>query len=123
MARARAASAIPGEAELAARKFAEITVVSDLLLVELRGDAPVRMGIPSDVVGASDQRLARAWSVAFHEHPAAPDGILYPSRLNEETNIALYGRAVAKLAVDRLQPLLVAPGLPHVPGSLRVALV
>jgi hypothetical protein len=111
------------EAELATRKLAEITAASDLSLVDLRGDAPIRMGVPSDVVGASGHGLARAWSVAFHDHPAAPDGIIYPSRLNEETNVAVYGRAVTKLAVVRVRPLLAAPGLAHALNSLRVALV
>jgi hypothetical protein len=111
------------EAELAARNYAEIAVTSDLRLVDLRGDAPIRMGVPSDVAGASAQGLARAWSVAFHDHPAVPDGIIYPSRLNEETNIAVYGRAVSKLSATRVLPLLSAPGFADVLNSLRVALV
>ncbi len=57
------------------------------------------MGVPSDVVGARDQKQARQWSAAFHSHPDWPDGILYPSRLNEERCVALYDRAVAKLKV------------------------
>jgi hypothetical protein len=50
-------------------------------------------------VGARDQTLAQQWSVAFHDHPDQPDGILYPSRLNEERCIALYDRAISKLKV------------------------
>jgi hypothetical protein len=65
----------------------------------------------------------RAWSVAFHDHPAAPDGITYSSRLNEETNLAIYDRAVSKLRVVRIHPLLAAPGFSRVLNSLRVALV
>ena len=41
--------------------------------------------------------LARLWSKAFHDHPEAPDDVLYSSRLNKERNIALYDRAVSKL--------------------------
>jgi hypothetical protein len=111
------------EAELRARRYAEVTVREPLSLVDLRGDAPIRMGIPSDVVGASAQGLARVWSVAFHEHPAAPDGIIYPSRLNEETNVAVYGRAVPKLEATRVQPLLAASDLPAVLNALNAALV
>ena len=111
------------EVELRARLYAEITVKEPLALVDLRGDAPLRMGVPSDVVGASTQGLARAWSLAFHEHPTMPDGIIYPSRLNEETNIAVYGRAVDKLEPTRVQPLLAVPELPAVLETLKVGLV
>jgi hypothetical protein len=111
------------EAELASRRFAEIVTTNTLSLVDLRGDAPIRMGVSSDVIGASSQILARAWSVAFHDHPAAPDGIIYPSRLNEETNVAVFSRAVSKLRAVNVHPLLAAPGLGAVLDDLRVALV
>jgi len=52
------------------------------------------MGVPSYVAGARDQALAQQWSVAFHSHPDHPDGVFYPSRLNEERCIALYDRAI-----------------------------
>jgi hypothetical protein len=68
--------------------------VKSLVLVDLTGDGPIRMGVPSDVAGARDQSLAQQWSIVFHEHP---DGVLYPSRLNEERCIALYARAIPKL--------------------------
>jgi hypothetical protein len=58
----------------------------------------VQLRVPTDVVGARNQTLARAWSDAFFDHPAAPDGIPYPSRLMEQRNIALYTRALGKLA-------------------------
>ena len=82
------------------------------------------MGVPSDVARASHQSLARAWSVAFYEHPEAPDGIIYPSRLNLETdNPAIYDRAVPKLGLHREMPLINASGLADVLNELRVALV
>ncbi len=79
---------------------ADIRLAADLNLVDLTGDGCVRLRVPTDVIGASDQRLARVWSQAFFDHPAAPDGILYPSRLNEQRNIALYARALGKLAAE-----------------------
>jgi hypothetical protein len=84
-------------AEIEKRSIATIEPTADLSLVDLTGDGGLRMGVPSDVVGARTQTLARAWSVAFHDHPDRPDGILYPSRLNEERCVALYDRAVNKL--------------------------
>lgn len=62
--------------------------------------------MPSDVVGARDQSKAQHWSVAFHGHSAQPDGVLYPSRLNEERCIALYARAVGKLTATATPRLL-----------------
>jgi hypothetical protein len=111
------------EDELQHRLYAEINVATALTLVDLRGDAAIRMGVPSDVARASDQRLARAWSVAFYEHPEAPDGIIYPSRLNLETNLAIYDRAVPRLKSHKLIPLLNAPGLAAVLDALMVAIV
>ncbi len=84
-------------AEIEARSLASIRVGDSLRLVDLTGDGGLRMGVPSDVVGSSDQTLARLWSVAFHAHTDQPDGIFYPSRLNEERCIALYDRALGKL--------------------------
>ena len=102
---------------------AAITPTRDLKLLDLRGDGPVRMGIPSDVAGGAKQTLARAWSVAFHEDPAAIDGIVYPSRLNREHNLAVYDRTVTALACTGAVPLLRARGLVGVLRDFRVAIV
>lgn len=111
------------ESELQHRLYAEINITSALELVDLRGDAAIRMGVPSDVARASNQSLSRAWSVAFYEHPEVPDGIIYPSRLNLETNLAIYDRAVPKLESYNLIPLINAPGLASVLDDLAVAIV
>lgn len=111
-----------GRTVLADRAVAAIVPTRDLRLLDLRGDAPVRMGIPSDVAGGSNQTLARAWSVAFHEHPQAIDGIIYPSRLNGEHNLAIYDRAVPALRCTGTVPLLGARGLVGVLRGFHVAL-
>ena len=111
------------EHELRARRYAEIAIARELTLVDFRGDGAIRMGVPSDVVRGSQQSLSRWWSVAFHEHPQKPDGIIYPSRLNAETSLAIYDRAIAKLAVTRVTPLIAARGLANILTDLRVALV
>jgi hypothetical protein len=95
----RSADCVIEMAEVEARTLASIRLVAPLRLIDLTGDGPLRMGAPSDVVGARDQSLAQVWSQAFHGHPDQPDGILYPSRLNEERCIALYDRAIGKLEV------------------------
>lgn len=105
------------------RAVAAITPTRDLKLLDLRGDGPVRMGIPSDVVRGAKQSLARAWSVAFREHPASIDGIIYPSRLNGEHNLAIYDHAVPALACTGAVPLIRAKGLVKVLRDLSVAIV
>jgi len=109
------------ESDLAKRSYARIEVVAPLSLIDLQKDGPVRMGIPSDVARGSKQGLARKW-LAFHEHPAQPDGIIHPSRLNGETNIALYDRAIAKIRPRAVAPLLKQPDLARVLSDLRIGL-
>jgi hypothetical protein len=111
------------EAELRAWHYAEVEVTAPLVLIDLRGDGPIRMGIPTDVVRASTQTLSRMWSAAIHEHPEAPDGIIYPSRLNGETNLAIYDRGVGKLRSTHVAPLLSAAGLARVLDDFHIALV
>lgn len=111
------------ERELAQLRYTEIIVRSPLRLVDLRGDGPLRMGVPSDVAGSTRQGPARQWSLAFYEHQIKPDGILYPSRLNEDTNLAVYNRAILKLVADRRFRLIEAPGFADVLNGLKVALI
>jgi hypothetical protein len=77
------------EKEIYARRYAEVETIADLSLVDLRDDHTIRMGVPTDVAKSSRHNLARSWALAFHEHQALPDGIIYPSRLNGHTNIAV----------------------------------
>lgn len=110
------------ERGLAVRNYATIAITAPLSLVDLRGDGPLRMGIPSDVVRGAKQSLARRWSLAFHEHHAPPDGILYPSRLNGEINLAIYDRAIGKLGTSASGPLLMERDLTGALRDLRIGL-
>lgn len=60
------------EAELHARRYAEIETNAPLRMVDFRDDGPVIMGVPTDVAKATSQSLARAWSVALHDHVERP---------------------------------------------------
>ena len=111
------------ESELHARHYAEIEVTVPLKMVDLREDGAIVMGVPTDVAKASSQTLARAWSVAFHEHGEQPDGIIYPSRLNGHTNLAVFDRAILKLRAIRKMNLVAAPGLATVLNDLKVSIV
>jgi hypothetical protein len=93
--RDRANAAPPGpflvaEAELALWDQAEVEVVRPLCVVDLRGAALTRSRVPTDVVGAADQHLARAWAAAFYRHPGKVDGIVFPSRFRTGDNLALF---------------------------------
>jgi hypothetical protein len=79
--------------------------------------------VPTDVVKASAQTLARVWSVAFYEHPERPDGIIYPSRLIGRTNLAVFDRAITKLRAVRKTKLIVVTGLAGVLNDLRVSIL
>jgi len=111
------------ESELDTRNYAEIEPKAHLKLIDLTGDGPVRMGIPSDVARASNQVLARRWSLAIYQHPEHVDGILYPSRLNGETNLAVYDRAIPSVACVGAVTLRRAGGLARVLNDFRIGLV
>ena len=92
--------------ELELWSCAEIAVAAPIRLVELRGDAPARMGIPSDALRASSHDLGQAWSTALWSHDERPDGMIYSSRLNEDTNVVIYDRALSKLRATATPRLL-----------------
>lgn len=110
------------ESEIHIRHFAEIETTAPLRMVDLREDGAVIMGVPSDVAKARKHSLSRAWSVAFHDHPQKPDGIIYPSRLNGHINLAVYDHAITKLRTVRATRLIGAPGLAAVLNELHVGL-
>ncbi len=93
----RGADFVLDQAEIDKRSLASLRVTAPLNLVDLTDDARIRLGVPSDVVGYSDQTLARLWSAAFHAHGDQPDGIYYGSRLNDQFCIALFDRALPKV--------------------------
>jgi len=64
------------------------------------------MGVPTDAIRASSHRLGQKWSLAFWLHKQRPHGIVYPSRLNEEINLALYDVALPNVSVSRSRPFL-----------------
>jgi hypothetical protein len=111
-----------GESELRSRRYVQIQPMSPVNLIDLRGDGCVRMGIPSDVPRSANHMLARRWSLAFYQHPLQPDGIIYPSRLNEDACVAIYDRAVSKLREVADTALIDAPGFARVLDDLLVAI-
>ncbi len=111
------------ESALHNRQYAQIEVIAPLRMVDLRGDGAIKMGVPSDVAKSSKQSLAREWAVAFHEHRDQVDGIIYPSRLNGHTNVAVFDRSIDKLKAIDATRLIRAPGLAALLDDLDIAIV
>ena len=86
--------------EIRARSCVEVTLVGDdpLRMVDLRGDGCVRLGAPTDAVHARNHSAGRALGRALYEYPDV-DGVLFNSRLTGGENIAVFDRAVGRLAV------------------------
>jgi hypothetical protein len=103
---ARLGDLVIGRRELEETSCAEVVCGPNLRLADLRGDGAVQMGVPTDAVRASDQALGQAWALAFQQHDVTPDGLIYSSRLNGEDNIALFDRAIPKVRVASVGPLL-----------------
>jgi hypothetical protein len=86
---------------LAARSFATIEVIGTLQLVAVHGQSLAPLGATSVVTGG-DHALSQIWSRALHDHPAAPDGVLYRANHdNDEICAAIFERARTRL---RLRP-------------------
>jgi hypothetical protein len=54
------------------------------------------MRVPTDAARAASHELGQQWSRALWLHDEKPDGIIYDSRLNGETNIVAFDRAIKK---------------------------
>ncbi|HEV2129519.1 MAG TPA: RES family NAD+ phosphorylase [Longimicrobiaceae bacterium] len=91
---------------LAERSLARIQVLRDLQLVALHGPGLARIGATAAVVSGL-YALTRAWSGALHAHPAAPDGIRYRARHDDDGfAVALFDRAADAVAERERQELL-----------------
>jgi hypothetical protein len=110
------------DSEIDALNVVEVRSVRPLQLVDLRGNGLVRMGIPTDAARASAQDLGRALSLELYRHPSRPDGIVFPSRLNSSTNVAVYGRAVPALRRGTMMALKAAAGFADVLDNFEVAI-
>ena len=91
---------------LEARSFTIIETVKDLQLVRVHGPGLAQLGATSVVTGG-DHAIAQAWSRAIHDHPSAPDGLLYRANYdNGEICAALFERCRNRLKLGPSEPLL-----------------
>jgi len=90
---------------LAARAFTTIAVTAPLRLVAVHGPGLARLGATS-IVTSGAHALAQRWSRAIHDHPAAPDGLLYRANHdNGELCAALFDRCAERLAPRQAEGL------------------
>jgi hypothetical protein len=89
-----------------------------LRLVDLtRSGALVRVGVDGNLF-TGDHEVPQLWSKALHDHPAKPDGLLYPSRLDPVRRaVVLFGDRVPRKMTELNR------GSWYAPGALRHKLV
>jgi hypothetical protein len=110
-------------ADLDAYVHVHVSLTSALNLLDLRGGNPIAMGVPTNAVRANSHRLGQRASRAAHDRPEQLDGIWYPSRLNNEDNLAIFDRSLGKLSAGPRRRLAVCPELAPVLSKYQVALV
>ena len=88
------------------RLVASLRSVEDLLLVDLRKDGPARLSAPTAVVHDTNHAAGRALSAATYANVPEADGFLYSSRFTGHTCVAVFDRAIVKLKVLEVIPLI-----------------
>jgi hypothetical protein len=102
----------------------DVVCTAPLRLLDLRADGCLQNKIPTDAVRAQNHLLGQLWAYAIHEHPDQPDGIMFSSRLNEATNVAVFDRAMPKMNAVSHQPLFdYRSELAHILTKYQVGLV
>jgi hypothetical protein len=111
------------KAVLAGFVHVAIEVREDLEVVDLRGGNPIVMGIPTDAIRARAHARGQKLSLALYQHADRHDGLYYPSRLNQDENLAVYDRAIHKLTAGPRRHLDQCPELAAVLDRYRIAIV
>lgn len=96
-------------AELAHWRGGSVRPRRDLRLVDLRdvGGSWRILGTTIDELKGASYHATQYYSLAFHEHPIQPDGIVYTSRYAGTPCIAIYERAgVSAIDADVSRPIL-----------------
>jgi hypothetical protein len=102
----RGPQTILSERVLADRGLARFDVVAPLRLVTMHGPGLVPLGATA-AVSSGPHEFSREWSLALHQHPDQPDGILYRTRHDDDgLGVALFDRARFSLQLHSGRPLL-----------------
>lgn len=94
-----------------------------LLLLDLRHEGASLLGIPTDAVRARAQAQGRRFSQMLYDQTSL-DGSIYMSRITNRTCVALYDRAVSKLAAETpATPITTLKSLESVISDLRIVVL
>ena len=74
-------------------------------MVDLRRDGPIRIAAPTAVTHDANHAAGRALSAATYGEVPEADGFLFQSRFTGHTCVAVFDRAIRKLAVLDVVPL------------------
>ena len=99
---------------LAFREAEPIVVVTlytigPLSLVDLRHDGSMRIGASTAVTHDADHRAGQSLSAATYSNVSEADGFVYQSRFTGHMCMAVFDRAIAKLAVSDMTGLVRHP--------------
>lgn len=91
--------------ELEAINAVAIRSREPLCILNLTGNNPISVGIPSAVLRHSDHRSGRAFARNCYKFKPEIDAVLYPSRFNTALCIGVFDRAISKLKATAKIPL------------------
>ena len=92
-------------------------------LVDLRGDAAIRIGIPVEVTSDSDHTKGREFSSSTWQGVREADGFVYRSRFTGESCVAIFDRSINKLSVRDQVSLAKWSELPDMLRDLEISIV
>lgn len=94
------------------RYMADVLVLRDLLLLDLRGNGAMLAGTLAGIAKTDDRSLTQAWARYVHEHDGdfarngvPVHGLMYSNASNEGVSVALFERADGALQVNNDDPL------------------
>lgn len=96
--------------------------IEPLSLVDLRHDGPVRIGAPTAVTHDADHRAGRSLSAATYSNVREADGFVYQSRFTAHMCMAVFDRAIGKLAVREVTGLIQHPKFADVLIDYKITL-
>lgn len=125
-ARAKAGGVILDYGELRDRRVIALdTHAADrpLHLVKLYDDGLVALRTDNRISSVDAYDVTRAWAKALHDHPSAPDGLVYLSRyLGSRRSVVLFDRCRDQVAPGTVTLLVHHPGLPDLLDHFRLGI-
>ena len=94
-----------------------------LHLVKLYDEGLAAVGTDNRLSSVNDYAATQRWAKVLHDHPRAPDGLIYMSRyLGARRSVVLFDRARDQVTVGSVTPLLSHPELPKLLDRYRVGI-